>query len=159
MSKKIKPGIELRSNMTVLGPPSGGEMSLLSSEGELLATLYVGPGRHRATHWLDLFNPGDTVEPGPGVAIFQPAHRIRVMGFGAQQNESAANPNYRPPSQAERQARSLERRLDMIEARERRLLLQQRALNRARGPDPEPAAPVAAATVEPAAGGDDASQP
>lgn len=122
---------EVTPATVVTAGPDGGILLLVSPDGELMAQLFVPPGRHRGSQWCDLVAEGQILEAGEGVVCFSPPSRlVRVQGVGM--FESAANPDFRVTN-AMRDARDMEIRLSVIEARERaseaRLLAMDRVIS------------------------------
>lgn len=105
---------ELNRNSVVVAPHGGGTLDLYSADGELLAKFPVAAGRSKGTRWLDLCGPGQQLQPGDGVMILEPSHRIYVQNFGDEQFTSGANPDFRV-SGADRLARNLDLRLRKLE--------------------------------------------
>lgn len=108
----------MRNTILVAGPNAS--LDLVSDEGEILAVIPVPEGRHKATRYLDLQGPGETIQVGQGLVAFQPTNRIGLIDFGAAKFESAANPEFRVTN-AQRSARDFELRLRKME------IMQQRA--------------------------------
>ena len=119
---------EIRRNCVIVADTAqGGTLDMVSPEGEIIHFFHVPPGRHRASQWLDLLDPGYTLQIGEGLFCFQPR-----MGVSHTRHPDAlhsdANPSFIPTS-----ATRLERemRIELNEMRSARLSLQKEARQRA----------------------------
>lgn len=148
---------EIRRNCVIVADTAqGGTLDMVSPDGEILHAFHVPPGRHRASHWLDLLEPGYTLQIGEGLVCFQPR-----MGVSHTRHpdalQSDANPSFIPTS-----ATRLERemRIELNEMRSARLSLQKEARQRALDSVqviediPDKPAPAAAPDPKPAAAPD-----
>lgn len=99
----------------IVSAPKGGELNVISEDGEVVTTFAVQPGRHRASHWSDLLGPGETLSPGVGVSCFSGRAGVTIQ---APQNlyASDANPDFQPLGQAEKLANELRRQLGVLSA-------------------------------------------
>lgn len=110
---------EIRRGSRVTAGAGGGSIELLEEEsGELLAVFDLSAGEHGANRYLPFVGPGQRLEPGANVVVWNPPARVAVMDFGAEAFTSAANPDY-VVTPAQRHVRDLERRMRRLEALER----------------------------------------
>lgn len=105
---------QMTRNSVIVAPIGGGILELISADGEILAHFPVPAGRSKATRWLDLCGPGQTLSPGDEVMVLEPSHRIYTQTFGDEAFTSSANPDFRVSS-ADRFSRNLDRRLRKLE--------------------------------------------
>lgn len=94
----------------ILVSATGGTLDLVSSDGEILAQIHVPPGRHRASHFLDLVASGESLQVAEGLATFQARSRLAVTSYPDEINrQTDANPHFEPTyaSEAERRLRVL----------------------------------------------------
>ena len=81
----------------ILVTASGGILDLVSADGELLAQVPVAPGQHRASSFLHLVGPGQSLEISEGISVFTARSRRSVTVYpDAVNRASDANPDWRP---------------------------------------------------------------
>jgi hypothetical protein len=114
----------------------GGTLREVNADGEYITDIFVPPGKHRASIFMIGIGRGHCLTPGVDVVCYTPEEQTRPITWGDMASETAANQSFRV-DRAERE----KRRNDRLEARqnalERRLALQDRALARSRGEDPD----------------------
>jgi hypothetical protein len=115
---------------------AGGTLHEVNADGEYITDIYVPPGKHRASIFMVGIGRGHSLTPGVGVMCYTPVAQSHPITWGEMAFETAANQSFRV-DRGERE----KRRNDRLEARqnalERRIALQDRALARARGGDPD----------------------
>jgi hypothetical protein len=116
-----------RNAVIVADGPNGGSLDLISPQGEIVYSFYVSPGRHRASIWLDLVEPGYSLQVADGCVAFRPRMGVSTTAH-PEYLKSDANPDFVPTS-----ATRLERemRIEMNEMRNLRLAMQKEARLRA----------------------------
>jgi len=121
---------------------------VIAPDGEVVHTFHVPQGRHRASLWLDLVDPGYTLQISSGCVCFQPRMGVSVTAH-PDYLKSDANPDFVPTS-ASRLEREM--RIEMNEMRNLRLAMQKEARHRAvdavQVQETIPVAPVAPAASE-----------
>lgn len=85
---------------------SGGELNIVTADGEVIATIGLSAGLHPASRFLKYQQDGLELAAGAGVDIFAPPSRSRII-VSAEAMESAVVPNYQP-SEAKKQADLME---------------------------------------------------
>lgn len=116
--------------------PTGGHLTEINADGEPVSEIFVPPGRHRARDFMSQIGRGHFLVPSPDVYCYAPPVREDRHTFGVLAYETAASQTFRV-DRADREKRRNDRLERMLNAQERRLALQERALSRARG-EPEP---------------------
>ncbi len=91
---------------------NGGEVSVISADGEIIATEGVTAGRHKCSSWVPFMsNEGDELSfSGDVVPMVPNGGRVRPMAYGPGQFESGANPDFVVTS-ADRMARELDHKI------------------------------------------------
>lgn len=120
MSREIRPGA------VIVAGEAGGFLDYVL-DGEVVYQFLVPPGRHRASLWLDLVEPGYTLEVGEGVVCF-----LRRAGVFVTQHPDAvksdANPDFRPTS-ASRLEREMRVEIAEMRGLRKKMEARQRALD------------------------------
>lgn len=130
-----------------------GQIDYVSSDGELLMSVAVPPGRVSAREYLDLAPPGATLEIADGIAVVNPRGGYGVQSYGAGSHDSGANPDFAPTS-ASRMEREMRVTLNQMKSATKRLEAREKALAKieriptAPSAKPEPA-PVLVEPVTP----------
>lgn len=70
--------MKLNRNFIITAPSEGGELSIYEDKN-LMGRMFVPPGRHRLSRWLDLLQPGQTLEASEGILFFPPPSRTRLI--------------------------------------------------------------------------------
>lgn len=104
----------------VLVSAEGGYLDMISPEGEVVSTIYVPPGRVRASYYTDLLQPGFSFQISSGLVSFPPRSRVSVTDYGAAAHLTDANPDYRPASDLDQQMRATMRAMLMATTRTER---------------------------------------
>lgn len=91
----------------------GGTLDMVSPDGEIVHTFYVPQGRHRASQWLDLVEPGYALQIGEGCVCFQPRMGA-IVSHHPEALASDANPDFQPLTGAAKYERELRMELDQI---------------------------------------------
>lgn len=88
---------------------SGGSVSIVSADGEVIATEGLTPGRHKCDLWVPFMSSeGDKLTFEGDVSPMVPSgNRVRRMAYGAGSHDSGANPDFTVTS-ADRMARELD---------------------------------------------------
>lgn len=128
---------------------TGGTLLEVDSDGQHISDVYVPPGRFRASFFMSQIGRGNLLVPGDGVYAFPPNPQSAPSDFGSQQYETAASQTFRI-DRTEREKRRNDRLERMLNAQERRIALQERALSRAADPHREPEADLDEPDDEPA---------
>lgn len=88
---------------------NGGVLDYVGEGGEILASVVVPPGIHRARPYIDATPEGTVLQVGAGLVVAG-----RKMGYGVQKHlnedgghDVGANPNYQPPGNAEQLERQM----------------------------------------------------
>lgn len=116
---------------------SGGTLRECTPDGEWVSDIYVPPGRYRASRFMVNIGRRAILVPGNDVIVYS-EQRHYLNDFGELGHETAASQNFQVDrrEREERRSRRIERKLDAIQ---RRQMLQERALERSRGADPDDA--------------------
>jgi len=125
----------------------GGTLREINRDGDHVTDIPVPPGRHRVSRFMVGIGRAHTLLPGADVICFPADQRHNPSDFGEMQYETAAAQNYQVDRQ-EREKRRNDRLERLLGAQERRQMLLERALMRARGPDPDQVAAEQAALAE-----------
>jgi len=110
------------------------------ASGEIVQELLLPAGRHRASFWTELLQPGQSMEVGPSVEVFQP-RRGHVVTAHPLALKSDANPAFKPTS-ATRDARQMRIELNELKTLRQELTKASR-IRRAESIDPGPVIPDA----------------
>lgn len=111
---------EIRRNcVLVADAANGGVVDVVSPDGEIVHRFHVPQGRHRASQWLDLLEPGYQLQVSEGVVCFQPRMGA-VVSTHPLLMASDANPDFQPSAEYRR---DLEMRAMLGELREMKLAL------------------------------------
>ena len=126
-------------SVIVADSPVGGTLDLISPDGEIVNQFHVPQGRHRASQWLDLVEPGYRLQIGGGCVCFQPR-----MGAIISQHplalKSDANPDFVPTS-VSRMEREMRIRLNEMGAMQNTLAARIKALDSVQRAESIPTAP------------------
>ena len=120
MSSEIRPG------SSIVAPAGGAVLDYVSPDGEVVGHFAVPAGRHSASQWLNLVEPGYSLEVGKDAVCFQRRAGVSLTAH-PEALASDANPDFRPTSASrlEREMRaeiaSMKGLRKKIEARERAL--------------------------------------
>ena len=82
---------------TVLFSEAGGSLDVVH-DGEVMATIWVPPGRVSATDYLDFVPQGAELQVGRDLVALQPRSRSGIQPFGKGSHDSGANPDFKPTS-------------------------------------------------------------
>lgn len=93
---------------SVLVSKDGGILDIVSGQGEVLSSIWVPPGRIRASYYLDLVPQGATLEIAEGIACFPPRSAVGIQAYGRGSHDSGANPDFRPLGNAEQLQRQMQ---------------------------------------------------
>lgn len=143
MSQEIRPG-----SIIVAAQP-GAVLDYISPEGEIVYHFAVPVGRHRASTWLDLVEPGYSLQVGEGAVCFP-----RRAGVSVTQHPEAlasdANPDFRPTS-ATRLEREMRAEMAAMQGLRKKMEAREKALASVVLVEQIPTAPAPAPVTEPAA--------
>lgn len=115
---------EIRPNAVIVADAAeGGILHLIDPEGQSVHQFIVPQGRHRASLWLDLVEPGYELQVGKGVVCFQPRMGVSRTAH-PDALKSDANPDFKATS-ASRLEREM--RIELAEMRAARLEIQKQA--------------------------------
>lgn len=117
---------EISHLATLVAGPGGGVLDYISPDGEPVMKFHVPEGRHRASEWVSLVEPGYSLEVADNLVCFPPRAGVAVTHH-PHALMSDANPNFEPTSalRADR-----EMRVEINAMREMRLTLQKEAKQR-----------------------------
>lgn len=113
---------------TVLLSDRGGTLDMVSSEGEVVASIYIPPGRIRASQYTDLVPEGGHLEVAEGIVAFHPRSGVTTQR-GRDYYESGANPDFQATN-ATRDARALRVAVARMHAATNKLEARARSLER-----------------------------
>lgn len=93
----------------------GGSVSVISAEGEVIATEGLQPGRYRCNQWVPFMSaPGDSLQfEGEATPLVPNGGRVRAIKYGPGSHETGANPDFVVTS-ADRFQRELDHKLKML---------------------------------------------
>lgn len=96
----------------------GGSVSVVSAEGEVIATEGLQPGRYRCSEWVPFMSaPGDSLQfEGQASPLVPNGGRVRAMKYGPGSHDTGANPDFVVTS-ADRFQRELDRKLKELSAK------------------------------------------
>ena len=96
----------------------GGVVNILDVDtGEVLVAINVPSGVVEANQYLDLASGVGVLEVAEGLAVLPPKHGFGMIGQHPLSHASGANPDYRPPTGAERLALQLRSMIDEVRER------------------------------------------
>lgn len=130
--EKLKVNVLAGTDIVQCSTASGGVLHEVTPDGEVVSEVYVPPGRHRASIFMVDIGRGHFLVPSENVLAYTPPVKTHVNNCGEMMHESAASQNFRVDRSDRERWRNdqLEKRLN---AQERKLAIQERALERARG--------------------------
>lgn len=114
-------------SVIVADSPVGGTLDLVDPEGVIVHSFHVPQGRHRASQWLDLVEPGYQLQIGDGCVCFQPRLGAVVSGHPLGL-KTDANPDFVPTS-ASRLEREMRIRVNEMAAKQNALEARLKALD------------------------------
>lgn len=139
------------TSAAVLVSDKGGTLECISAEGERLFAIAVPAGRVRASLYTDLVPEGANLQVGDGLVAFHPRSGLTIqrpdlVELGGemvdQMYQTGANPDYAPPTSADKMARQLRLSIDRLaannDAAERRLRALETIERIPKAPEPEP---------------------
>lgn len=132
---------EIKASDTLVSD-KGGALDILH-EGEVIASVAVPPGAHRASGFLRFIPPDCEVQVSDGIVVFGAKPGYAVQRYGEGSHDSGANPDYVPTSAATMQ-RQLDHGLKKLAVMENRVEAKLKALKavdrvpKAPAPDPNP---------------------
>lgn len=129
----------------------GGVLDYVSPEGEILASVQVPAGLHRAKPYFDAAPEGVIVQVGCGLVAVPPRSAVGVVPYGDGSHDTGANPDWRPMSNADQLARQMRLAVDRMNRNSDRLerkMRAQAALERIPAPAATPVADGEGEVVE-----------
>jgi len=132
---------EIKASDTLVSD-KGGALDILR-DGEVIASVAVPAGAHRASRYLAFIPPDCEVQVAAGIAVFGAKPGYGVQRYGEGSHDSGANPDYVPTSAATMQ-RQLDHGLKKLASIESRVEAKLKALKavervpKAPAPDPNP---------------------
>lgn len=136
------------TSKSIIVSRNGGNLDVISEDGELLSSIAVPAGRVRVAQYLDLIPEGASLQAGEGLEVHRPRHRIGIQSYGKGSHETGANPDFRPTS-ASRMEREMRLTLSKMQAATARVQARERALATIER-IPQAAAPETVEVIEPA---------
>lgn len=146
-------------NAIALVGRSGAQLTVTTSDGEILFEVGLPAGKHRLAEYASFVGPDDDVTIEGGTILVPSVQRVTTMAYGAGSMDSGANPDFRPTSMdqaAKRMEKMLSQLVQKSAAQDRKLAALQAERDRQAQQLPieehplvEPIAPPALAEPEP----------
>lgn len=114
---------------SVLVSEKGGALDYVSPDGEVLISVAVPPGQHRAGPYLALCPLGAEMQVREGIVAVPPRSGLGIQPYGPGSHDVGANPDWKPLGNGDELQMQLRRQVALMAQNNKAMQARQRSLD------------------------------